>query len=243
MRILRERLARFTLNQRFIRANQSLPFIGFQIGVEMVTLAVFILFQNILEVVMIDFQHDIGIHLDETAIAVISKARIAGTRRNRFHRHIIETEIEHGIHHARHRGTGTRAHRQQKRIFRIAKNTTRNLAHFIERCLNLRFQIRRIGLFVFVIIGTDFGADGQTGRNWQAEIAHLRQIGPLAAEQITHIRLPFGTAVTERINPFCHAPDPFMSLLRTCIPLPILPEKSIRHWDQSRARARNWPLF
>ena len=41
-------------------------------------------------------------------------------------------------------------------------------------------------------ISTDFSADGETGRDWEADCRHLRQIGALATEQLTHTGVAIG---------------------------------------------------
>ena len=52
--------------------------------------------------VVIHIEHDIGIHLNKAAIGIISEALILRALRQGLGRHIVETEIEHSIHHARH---------------------------------------------------------------------------------------------------------------------------------------------
>ena len=155
--ILRERLAALARHQILVGCDDQLPFIGFQIGVELIGLAVLVLFQNVFEMMVVDVQHDIGEHLDETAVAVIGKAGIAGAFGHRFDRHIIEAEIEHGIHHARHRGARARADRQQQGILGIAENAARQLADLRQCRFDLPFEFGRIGLVMRIIIGADFG--------------------------------------------------------------------------------------
>ena len=55
---------------------------------------------------MLDAQHDVGIHLDEAAIAVIGEAAVPARLRQTFDGLIVEAEIEHRVHHARHRRAG-----------------------------------------------------------------------------------------------------------------------------------------
>ena len=61
------------------------------------------LLEYLLENLMIKPHHDIRIHLDEAAVAVIGKAWIAGVGRQRLDGFVIEAEVEDRVHHARHR--------------------------------------------------------------------------------------------------------------------------------------------
>ena len=58
--------------------------------------------------------------------------------RQGFDRLVVETEIEHGVHHARHRRARARAHRHQQRVRRITKAT----AHNPFNLRNARFHLR-----------------------------------------------------------------------------------------------------
>ena len=151
---------------------------------------------------MLEAEHHVGIHGDEAAIAVIGEAAIAGHFRQRLDRLVVEAEIEHGIHHARHRGAAAGAHRDQQRIFGIAERLAGQLADMVERLFDLRLQFLRIGFVVRVEIGADRGRNGEAGRHRQAEIGHLGEIGALAAQQIAQARFAFGLAVAEGEHPF-----------------------------------------
>ena len=151
---------------------------------------------------MLEAEHDIRIHRDEAAIAVIGETAIARQFRQRFHGLVVEAEIEHGIHHARHRGAAAGAHRNQQRIFGIAERLAGQLADMVQRLFDLRLQGRGIGFFVRVEIGADRGRNGEAGRHRQAEIGHLGEVGALAAEQIAQASFAFGLAVAKGEHPF-----------------------------------------
>src|SRR3546814_17905276 len=48
--------------------------------------------------------------------------------------------------------------------------------------------------------------EGDAGRHRQAQIAHLGEIGPLAAEQFAHVCPALGLAVAEAVDPLRHGP-------------------------------------
>ena len=71
--------------------------------------------------VVVHAEHDVAVHLDEAAVAVIGEARVAGWPRQPLDRAVVEAEIEDGVHHARHRDARARAHRDQQRLLRVAE--------------------------------------------------------------------------------------------------------------------------
>ena len=201
MRILRELLAGLSGDRFLVLADQHLPILGREIGVELIALAVLEAVEDVLEMMVLEAEHDIGIHRDEAAVAVEGEAAVAGQRRQRLHRLVVEAEVEHGVHHARHRGAGAGAHRDQQRVFRIAERLVGELADIIERLVDLRLQLLRIGLVVGVEVGADRGRNREARRHRQAEIGHLGEIGALAAEQVAQAGFALGLAVTEGIDP------------------------------------------
>ena len=93
---------------------------------------------------MVDAQHDIAVHLDEAAIAVIGEARIAGALGQALDGLVVEAEIEHGIHHAGHRGARARADRDQQRIVRDRRISRRSSCSICaQRRIDLVLSVRR----------------------------------------------------------------------------------------------------
>ena len=121
VRILREILAGLARHRILVAADQIDPVVAGQIGVERIALAVLEGIEDVLEMMMLEAEHHVRIHGDEAAIAVIGKAAVAGHLGQRLHGLVVEAEIEHGVHHARHRGAAAGAHRNQQRIFGIAE--------------------------------------------------------------------------------------------------------------------------
>ena len=151
------------------------------------------LLQRVLELMMLDAEHDGRIHFDEAAVAVPGEALVAGIAGQRFDGLVVEAEIEHRVHHAGHGGAGARAHGDEQRPFRRRSKAwpaTRPISAM--RGVDLRVEVGGKGLAVGVEIGADLGGDGEAGRNGQAERGHFGQIGALAAEKLPHGRRPFG---------------------------------------------------
>jgi hypothetical protein len=132
-------------------------------------------FERLLEMVMIDAEHDVAIHLDEAAIAVIGEAGVAGAPGQAFDRDVVEAEIEHGIHHARHRHAGARARGDQQRIGGIAELRADGRFDVLQPLLDLRLQLGRVALSAGVEMRADLCGDGEVAPGPAPEIAHLRQ--------------------------------------------------------------------
>ena len=58
-------------------------------------------------------------------------------------------------------------------------------------------KFSRIFAAIGVKGGADFGGDGETGRDWQAEIGHFGEVGPLATQQVFHARFAFSLTIAE----------------------------------------------
>ena len=164
---------------------------------------------------MLHAEHDIGVHLDEAAIGVISEARIARELRQRFDRHRVQAQIEDRVHHAGHGDARARAHGDEQRRVAIAQLAVGQFAHTGKCCFDGRLQIGGIGLVVGIILGAKLGCDREARWHRQAQIAHLRQIRALAAQQVLHVRAAFRGAVAEGVDPLCHQNFPSDPTCRT----------------------------
>ncbi|MNV74192.1 hypothetical protein D3C71_1673930 [compost metagenome] len=164
--------------------------------------------EDFLKDVVVDAHDDVAIHLDEAAVAVPGKARVAGIVTECMHGLIVEAEIEDRVHHPRHRGAGAGTHGKQQRTVGVAKNPAGDFLHPANAFADL--VVQALGYFAAIveIAVAGIGDDGQPRRHRQAETAHFGKVRPLAAQPITIARTPFGLAPTEGVNPFRHACSP-----------------------------------
>ena len=110
----RELLARALLDHRLEADHQLLEIVDGQPGVFDVLVIALVLesVDHSLERVVIlirtllHAEDDVAVHLHEAAVAVPGEARIAGLRRQRLDRLVVQAEIEDRVHHARHRVAG-----------------------------------------------------------------------------------------------------------------------------------------
>ncbi len=112
--ILRKGFIQLVFDQFLVARYHMLPLVGGQFRIVFVAEAALLVLKDFLEDFMVKTHDDVGIHLDEAAIAIPCKTGVAGILAERLHRLVIETQIEDGIHHAGHGGTRTRANGDQE---------------------------------------------------------------------------------------------------------------------------------
>ena len=191
--ILRERLAEFIRHDLLVFRDQRLPVARFHLGVGVVALVFLGDLERFFEQSVIEAENDVGIHLDEAAVAVPGEAfvtRSAGKARNGF---VIEAEIEDGVHHPRHRNPRARTDRNEQRVRRIAKALADGLFDMGQRLGNLGAQIGGEVRAILQIAHAFFGRDGEARRHGQADARHFGKVRALAARDglvlLTRIRV------------------------------------------------------
>src|SRR5712692_8701662 len=68
-------------------------------------------------------------------------------------------------------------------------------------------------MVVSVVIGADFGGEGEACGHGQTDIGHFRQVGALAAQKLLHVGPAFRLARAEEIDVFAHAFFPIEGLV------------------------------
>src|SRR6516162_1208524 len=91
---------------------------------------------------MVDAEDDLRVHLDEAPIAVIGKALVAAFAGQPDDRPIVEPEVQHGVHHPRHRDASSRAHRYQQRIAEVTKTCAERMLESSKAVGYLFSQLR-----------------------------------------------------------------------------------------------------
>ena len=93
---------------------------------------------NFLKAMMINVEHDRPIHLDEAPIGIPGKTRITGSQDQAFNRLVIQAQVQHRIHHARHGNPRAGTHRNQQRAVMITEAVTHRFFHQRQRRAHLR---------------------------------------------------------------------------------------------------------
>ncbi len=148
-------------------------------------------------------EHHVAVHLHETTVGVPGEAGVAALFSEGSHGGVIHAEVEHGVHHAGHGCAGTRANRHEQGIGGVVKffagegfDMLDGFLYFLGEALN-NFFLAILGVF-----SADIGGDGEAGRYGHSEKVHLGEVGTLAAEEVSHLGIAFGLAVTKCINSF-----------------------------------------
>src|ERR1019366_5787125 len=234
MRIGRERYASVLGDQVLVGGDHATPVVGGQRGILRYPGAQLGEFDDFLELMVIHTHHDRAVHLDEPAIGIPGEPLVTRFAGQPLHRDVVQAEVQHGIHHPRHRDARAGADRDQQRIVGVAELLPDGRLDLGQRGVELPRQLVGISFVIVVERGTDFGGDGESRRHRQADRGHFREVRPLAAQQILH----FGTAVVvagaEAVNPPGH----------DCSIYPSIREKSatrsivVRTWLSKRKRLR-----
>ncbi len=177
---------------------QLLEVVGIQLGVHLDAFFLFHLVDQLLEVSLADLHDNVRIHLDEPAVGVIRKTRVVGLFRHDFDHFIIQTEVEDGVHHARHRSACARTDRNEQRVLEVAELLAGNLFEFGEVGVDFRLDLFVDLLTISIVLGACLGCDREPLRDRHSKTCHLRQVRTLASEQLTHRAVALG----EHVNKF-----------------------------------------
>ena len=151
-----------------------------------------------LELLAVDVEHYVGVHLDEAAVRVQGEPLVVLGQA--LHRLVVEAEVEDGVHHPRHRGARAGADGDQQRLAGVAELAADGLLHAGQILGHRRFQLRGVRLAVRVKVRADLGGDGESRRDGDADVGHLGQARAFAAEDVLHRRVAFGVAFAEVVD-------------------------------------------
>ena len=121
LRVLRELFAHLFLIDCFVLSDNFLQIICGKVGIVLSALSFLNLIKDAFEEGLAHLHNNVGEHLDETTIRVVSKSRIAGLLREAFYCNVIQTKVQDGVHHTRHGCTCTGTNGYKERIFGITE--------------------------------------------------------------------------------------------------------------------------
>ena len=149
------------------------------------------------------FHHNTSIHLEETAVGVPSKLRIAGFFSKSFNDFVVDTEVKNGVHHPGHRLTSTGANGKEERVFKVTKLLAHGFLDLGNICFDFSIKSLRILLRVIVVVSADFGGDGETSRDGDSDAAHLGEVRPFPPKKSFHRSISVALSCAEVIDVFC----------------------------------------
>ncbi len=200
-----DELAGFTEDDGLVAIDQALELLDVQIGITSDAGLLDGHRQGVVQALGGDAQHDLAEHLHEAAVGVPGEAFVAGELHQALQCVLVDAQVEHGVHHARHRNRGAGSGRDQQRIRGIAEALARGLFDGQQCLLGLCPHVFREVLVVSVVGAAGAGGDGETGGDGQLGPEHLGQAGPFPAQGVDHVQAAFGKMV-----------DPFGHVLLSC---------------------------
>ena len=196
--------------------DQLLERLGRQLGVELHAVGLLLVVEDLVERIVILFvlrleaEHDVAVHGDEAAIAVVGEplvARLGGQTGGGL---VVEPEVQDGVHHAGHRGARARADRDQQRVRRVAELGAHQLLHPRHRAADVGVELLGELLAVGVELGADLGGDGESRGDRQADVGHLGQVRALAAEEVLHLLVALRPSRRRRSKRACRPCRPWL---------------------------------
>ena len=140
---------------------------------------------------------DVREHLYETTVRVVCETRVMRFCRKPFHRFVVQSEVENGIHHARHGRSRSATDGHEQGVLFVAQL----LAHLrFEIGEGVEYLLADILVYVpsvLVILRARFRRDRKSRRNRKTEIGHFRKVRTLAAEKFAHLAVTFIKPVNE----------------------------------------------
>jgi len=203
-RILREGLLDLLHVDLLVDLAQFLELVGRQVGVFLRAVLLLQLGHRHFEIMVRQAgrrAHDhVAEHVDEAAVAVPARARVARAFDEAEHRLVVEAEVEDRVHHARHGDRRARTDGDQQRILGIAQL----LLHLGFQLLELGLELLEhpLGILVVVrgIVGARFGRNREARRHRQVRVGHFGEVRALAAEDRLHRGVAFGVFLPEAVK-------------------------------------------
>jgi hypothetical protein len=135
------------------------------------------------EVVAVDVVDDLAVHLDQAAIRVLREAWVARPAGEALGCLVVEADVEDRVHHPGHRDRGARADGDEQRILRVAEPLAGRLLEAGQVLVDLLGEALR-EVAARHVGAAGIGRDREAGGDRDAELRHLREPDPLAAEQL-----------------------------------------------------------
>ena len=187
LRILREVLTGFFLHDLLVACDDFFQIFSSQIHIELGTLGSFLSIKYLIKFCLWNFLYNITEHLDETAVAVHGKSSVLCQSSQTLHTVVVQTQIQNGVHHARHGNHSTGTYGYQQRVFRASEGLAGYFLQLSNLFINGINQVLCNGLSFFVVPVARFGGDGKAERYRQTDSGHFRQVCTLSAEKTSHV--------------------------------------------------------
>jgi len=166
--------------------HQFLQVVSSQVHVVLDALGFLHLVDLDLEQALRDHHDDVGEHLHEAAVAVVSEAGVAGLFSQALNCLVVQAQVQDGIHHAGHGLTSTGTDRHQQGVGVVAELLAGDLLQALEVLKDVGSDLVIDLTAVCIVLGAGVGGDGEALRHRHAGCSHLSQTSALAAQSILH---------------------------------------------------------
>ena len=204
LRFLGEGLARPRAHQLLVGLRQLAQVVGRHVGIGRDAEARLERLQVLVERLAPDAEHDGTEHRDEPSVTVPGEAVVVRAGGEPLDGRIVEPEVQDGLHHAGHRHPGAGANGDEERPPGIAEPQSGIVLELVETGLGLLPEPLREPAPAALVASPGLGRDREPGRDGNAEVGHLGEFTPLAAEQIAHEGRALRLARPERVDVFRH---------------------------------------
>ena len=205
--ILGELLAQLVLVFLLEHVGQLFEILGGELGVQLDAALFLHLVDELLKILLAHFHHHVGIHLDEAAVGVIGEAGVVGLLGKGFHHLVVEAEVEDGVHHAGHGGTGAGADGDQERIVHVTELLAGEILELSDVLHDLILDLGVDGAVIGIVLRAGLGGDGEAAGHGHTQVGHFCQVCALAAQQLAHFSVSFRKQIDEFFSHLC---SPFL---------------------------------
>ena len=193
-RILREVHALLLGNDLLEGLNEALQVVSGQFGVALDATSCLQIVQGVGEQVTLNVENRLAEHLDQTTVGVPCEALVARDLCETLNRVVVQTDIEDGFHHARHRELCARTHRDEERVVGVTQVAFHLVFDAAKSGSHLGFQgfgNNRI----LEVCAARLSGNGESGGNGQSKLRHFRKVCALTSEQVLHGLVALGEVI------------------------------------------------
>ena len=248
-RVLWEGASRVVLDGRLERVDQAAQVVDAEVGVGGGVALLLELVEGVGEDLGLDAEHGGTEHLQQAAVGVHREPLVSALLGQTSDRLVVETDVEHRLHHPGHRHRGPGPDTDQERVRGVAEAASHRLLQRAQVAGDLLGE--PVGQVAGLEVGpTGCGRDREAGRHRETQVGHLGQVGSLAAQKVLLVLVALGELVDVghgRHLPLSMVawPSPVRSSwLRDGRKRPSQPERGECHRSRrtpARRRRPSWP--
>ena len=198
-RLLRERLARGLQDDGLVVLAQLAQGLGRDLVVELDAGVLLGGVERLVERLTVDTEDDAAVHGDEATVRVVREPCVVRDVGEALHAQVVQTEVEDGVHHSRHRELGSRAHADEQRIERVAELAAHGRLE-LEDVLRDLF-VEPVGPAGVHVVAARIGRNREP--RWHRKSQHARHLGevrPLSTQQVLVLHRRAAVLVIEGVD-------------------------------------------